>query len=213
VTTNSGPRVRVLRGIQPSAADIGTVRARAARDLVVDPALVEEATESGYRAGYDAGFTAGLEDAATAIDSRERARGDQLHAVLEQLHVAATALATDHRSIIADIEARVVAIAVDVATELVGHDVAQRDERGRAALGRALRFAPDGAPVVARLHPDDVATAGVDTDAAGGDSIRIVADPTLAPGDCIVDVGATRIDARIAPAIERVRAVLRGETA
>jgi flagellar assembly protein FliH len=188
------------------------VRARAARDLVVDPALVEEATEAGYRAGYDAGFTAGLEDAAAAIDSRERARGDQLRAVLEQLQTAATALAGEHRSIIADIEARVVAIAVDVATELVGHDIEQSDTRGRDALSRALRFAPDGAPVVARLHPDDVATAGLDADADDG-SIRIVADATLAPGDCIVDVGATRIDARIALAIERVHAVLRGETA
>lgn len=68
MTTTSGPRVRVLRGLQPSVADLATVRARVARDLVVDPSLIEEATEAGYRAGYEAGFTAGLNDAAAAID-------------------------------------------------------------------------------------------------------------------------------------------------
>jgi flagellar assembly protein FliH len=212
VTTTSGPRVRVLRGLHPAAADIGTVRAPIARDLVVDPALVQDATESGYRAGYDAGFTAGLEDAASAIDSRERTRSEQLRSTLDQLRAAADALGTEHRSIVADIEARVVDIAVAVATELVGHDLAHSDERGREALARALRFAPEGAPVVARLHPDDVATADLESVHAelGSRNLSIVADTTLRPGDCIVDVGATRIDARIAPAIERVRAVLRG---
>src|SRR5205823_2420225 len=141
----------------------GTVRAPIARDLVVDPALVRDATDTGYRAGYDAGFSAGLEDAAAAIDSRERSRAEQLRGVLDTLRAAANTLGTEHRSIIADIEARVVDIAVAVATELVGHDVAHSTERGKEALARALHFAPEAAPVVARLHPDDIATADLET--------------------------------------------------
>ena len=206
MTTTSGPRVRVLRGLEPTPADLGTVRARVARDLVVDPALVRDATESGYRAGYDAGFTAGLVDAAAAIDSRERARTEQFGAVLDTLRAAADTLGTEHRSIIADIEARVVDIAVEVATELVGHDLTNTDERGREALARALHFAPEAAPVVARLHPEDIATADLESlhSVRASRNLTIVSDLTLAPGDCVIDLGATRIDARIAPAIERV---------
>ena len=62
----------MLRGVEPQAADLGTVRAQSARHLVVDPELVQGATDDGYRVGYQAGFDAGLLDAATAIDVRER---------------------------------------------------------------------------------------------------------------------------------------------
>src|SRR5882724_2676313 len=93
VTTTTGPRVRVLRGLEPTEstatrADLGTVSARSARDLVVDPSLVRDATDEGYRIGYDAGFTAGLSDAAEAIDSRERSRGQQIQTLLAELQSA-----------------------------------------------------------------------------------------------------------------------------
>ena len=212
MTTTSGPRVRVLRGLEPRLADIGTVSARPARDLVVDPRLVRDATEEGYRGGYEAGFAAGLDDAAAAIDSRELARADQLRAVLAHLTDAADTLPAAHAAVIAEIEARVVEVAFAIAVELVGHDLAHDDARGRAALVRALHLAPDTGFVRAHLHADDVATAGDLASLAGGRAVTIVADSSLQPGDCIVDIEDTRIDARIAPAIERVRAVLLGAT-
>lgn len=211
MTTTNTPRVRVLRGVEPQPAELSAVRARAARHLVVDPDLVRAATDDGYRAGYQAGFTAGLEDAAAAIDARERSRGEQLACVLEGLAAAADAIGREHAAVIADVEARIAELAVDIAGELVGRELAAAGTRGRDALARALRLAPDTAPVTARLHPDDVATAGAHLDdLASGRSLTVVADPSLEPGDCVVDVGATRIDARVAPALERVRAVLDG---
>lgn len=211
--TTTGPRVRVLRGIEPRPADLGTVSARAARELVVDPRLVHEATDEGFRFGYEEGFSKGLTDAAAAIDSRERARGEELRGTLDRLVRAADALATEHAAVVAAIEDQVVTLACAVATEIVGAELRHTDQRGRDALLRALRFAPEQGAVRARLHPDDIATAGDLTSLVGGRALDVVGDRALQPGDCVVDIDATRIDARIAPALARVRAVLEGETA
>ncbi len=204
----TAPKVNVLRGVEASAADLATVRARIARDLVIDPELVRDATDEGYRTGYNAGFTAGLEDAAAAIDAREQQRRTELAAVVERLARAVDELDTRHRDIIAGIEQRVVAVACQVAEALVGHELSVATAPGRDAIVRCLQFAPTDGTVVAHLHPDDVDTASGDGDSVNGRALRIVADPSLTRGDAIVDVGPTRIDGRIASALARIREVL-----
>lgn len=210
--TTTGPRVRVLRGIEPRPADIGTVSARAARELVVDPRLVHEATEEGFRFGYDEGFSKGLADSADAIDAREQARGEQLRSTMARLDAAANALAVEHAAVIEAIEEQIVTLACAIATEIVGAELRHTNQRGRDALLRALRFAPEQGAVRARLHPDDVATAGDLSTLLAGRALDVVSDPLLDTGDCVVDIDATRIDARIAPALARIRAVLEGDT-
>src|SRR5690348_8217389 len=89
------PRVSVLRAPDVARdggvtrADLGTVRSPAARDLVVDRKLVDDALADGFRTGYEAGFQTGLEEAAQAAADRERARTQQLGSTLAQLAQAA----------------------------------------------------------------------------------------------------------------------------
>jgi flagellar assembly protein FliH len=211
-SSTSRARGRVLRdGGWFGAADFGTVTSTAARDLVVDPALVEQATENGYRAGYDAGFTAGLEDASTAIQSREQSRGDQLRDVLARLANEVDLISTHHSAVIDEIEGRIVSVAFEIAQTVLGRELSATDQPAADSIRRALQFAPHNGPVIARLHPDDIASLG-EPDAldavVAGRALRLVSDPTLTPGDAIVDIGPARIDARIAPALERIREVL-----
>lgn len=207
-SSSSRSRGRVLRDAHFGAADLGTVRSAAARDLVIDPALVQGAAEEGYRSGYDEGFAAGLEDASTAIESRERSRGEQLTRVLTRLTDEVDALAVRHHAVIRDVEQQIVAIAFEIATTVLGRELRTIDERGADAIRRALQLGPTGSPVIARLHPDDAASIGDVEAIAAGRALTIVVDPSLAPGDAVVDIGPTHIDARITPALERVREVL-----
>jgi len=201
-------RGRVLRGDQVGAvsaprADLGVVSSRAARSLVVSGELVESAKQEGYAAGFEegyaAGYTQGIGDAQTHIQL--------LAQLVEKLAREADALATRETTACEQIEDQVVATAVEIAETVVGRELETLDGRGRDAIARALALAPERGLVIARLHPADLAVLGDPAQLQLGRTLELVADPTLSPGDCILDVSACRVDARIQPALERLREV------
>ncbi|HEV7526336.1 MAG TPA: FliH/SctL family protein [Acidimicrobiia bacterium] len=185
-------------------ADLGTVSARSARGIVVSPELVESARVEGYTAGFEEGYNAGY---AHGIDDARR-HVELLGQLVQQLGREADAFAARETTARAEIEDQVVAVAMEIAEVLVGHTLAEPDGRGRDAIARALALAPVHGDVVARLHPADIAVLGDPETLVPGRVLAIVPDPSLSPGDCVVDVASCRVDARISAAIERVREVL-----
>jgi flagellar assembly protein FliH len=185
-------------------ADLATVSARSARGIVVSPELIESARQEGYTAGfeegYGAGYPSGIEDA--------RRHVELLGQLVERLGGEADALAAREATARSQIEDQVVAVAMQIAEVIVGHRLEQPDGRGRDAIARALALAPAHGDVTARLHPADIAVLGDAGTIAPGRTLVIVADPSLTPGDCVVDVASCRIDARISAALERAREVL-----
>ena len=202
--STAAPRVRVLRGVEPQAADLGAIRTRRARQLVVDPELVQSATDDGYRAGYQAGFDAGLADSSEAIAAREANRAADLFATLQRLDESTAQLRDDHDEIVLSIEHHVMRVAAEIAEIIVGRELTTSEHPGIEAMQRALQFAPRGAAAIAYLHPDDITTLG-DYRTAFDRDLDVVSDPTMQRGDCIVDIDAMRIDARIGEALQRVK--------
>jgi flagellar assembly protein FliH len=185
-------------------ADLGTVSARSARGIVVSPELIESARQEGYTAGFEEGYAAGYTH---GIDDARR-HVELLGQLVQQLGREADAFATRETTARADIENQVGAVALQIAEAMVGHELAQPDGRGRDAIARALALAPVHGDVVARLHPADVALLGDPAELAPGRVLAIVPDPSLSPGDCVIDVSSCRVDARIGAALERAREVL-----
>jgi flagellar assembly protein FliH len=200
-------RGRVLTGQQvvgtAVTAELGAVASRAARAIVVSPELVEYAKQEGYSAGFAEGQAAGY---AEGIAQAQR-HTELLAGLVQRLGQAADGLMSRETTARHQIEDEVVATAFQIAEVLVGHELATNEERGRDALARALALAPDRGLVVARLNPADLAlidVAAIDV----GRTIELVPDPGVVPGDCVVDVGACRVDARISDALTRIREVL-----
>jgi len=132
-------RGRVLSGAAVGTvtpADLGSVRARPARALVVSPELVEAAREEGYNAGYDEGQHAGYQDGIAGAQMHT----ELLAGLVQRLSDAADHLMTREATARADIEDQVVDVAFVIAQALVGHALSQaRHARPRRDCTRGSR--------------------------------------------------------------------------
>ena len=157
------------------------------------------------RAGFDAGYADGLAAGRAAAEAEQEARRAELDA--QQAHTAVLLAA------IADaagrIDARQAAAFGDVAHEvaeaalaLAAAVIGREPAIAVTSVAQALALVPGAIDPVVRLHPDDVAIVQVP------DGVRVVADPTVGPGGCMVDAGDTRVDGRIDAALARARNAL-----
>lgn len=166
-------------------------------------------SESERRAVLDAarqdGRREGLEQAAAEIEEQRRRVAetlgilDRIAAELDAAREAATEVAGD----------AVLELAFELAETVVGRHVELVACPGADTLRRALAAVAPGARVTARLAPADLEALRADRLPEDLDLVDLVADPSLARGDCVVDCGPSVIDARLAPALERVRRALR----
>ncbi|WP_420452514.1 FliH/SctL family protein [Ilumatobacter sp.] len=161
-------------------------------------------------AGYEAGLAQGRDEVESAI-ADHRASADRLARASEALEAAAADLARRDQLALTGVEDEIVAMAVELAEQIVGRELEVTPEPVLDAMARALRLAPERDTPVVRVHPDDESTA---RDAARADLVRwrhdisIVADDRVERGGCVVDVGRCRVDAQISSAVERMRSSL-----
>jgi flagellar assembly protein FliH len=170
-------------------------------ELALVEAIRRQAYAEGFAQGRGEGFEAGAAEAAQQVI-------EAAEPVLGALVAAAQDLQQRDAVTLAELDDVVVGFAMDVARTVVGHDLAAETDPGRAAIARAIGLAPDRGDVVVRLHPDDIATLGEVDTLAPGRGIEVVTDASVQPGGCLLDVGACRVDAQIAPALARVATVL-----
>lgn len=167
-------------------------------------ALRRHAFDEGRRAGFESGrfeghargMAEGRSDAAAEIAGLRRSIDD-------------AAASLEHRS--TALSSELVDFALDIALAVLERELVLAVNPGRDALVRAVDASPERADLVARLHPDDVALLGDVAELAPGRSLRIVADPSIDPGGCVLDAGSARVDAQVGSALDRVRVALLGE--
>ncbi len=145
-------------------------------------------------------------------DELEERRVADVSRGLRALEQAATDLEQRAIPSIEHLEETVIEMAVAIAQAVLGHELRRRNDRVIIqAMARILALVPSNEPVTLRLAPEDHATLAVHEVIATLSPTRqitIVAAPELAPGDVVATCAATEIDARVAPALERIREVL-----
>ncbi|MFI5911203.1 FliH/SctL family protein [Dactylosporangium sp. NPDC051541] len=185
----------------------------------IPPELLErwkgEAEATGYAAGWAQGVREAREAAAAdaARAAREAAELAEAHrqVVERALHaIGAAAMSLEGRAVAAahDIEEQILATAFAIAEAVLTRELRTAAEPGRDALARALALAPSASPVTVRLNPADRLTIGQTELVIGGRTVTLVDDPGLGPGDAVALCDATTVDARLGPALDRVREVL-----
>jgi flagellar assembly protein FliH len=162
---------------------------------------IEAARAEGYAAGYEAAK-------AEAAAGHEAARAAQLARVSDALVAAAASAAVARGEMVRELEAEAVHLAFELAEAIVRRELTLSRCVSVEALRRAIGLVPHGEDVLVRVHPGDV----VDPESLAAllpeAAVKVVSDPTIEAGGCVVEAGPCRIDAQIGPAIERARSLL-----
>jgi flagellar assembly protein FliH len=189
---------RTVRELEPVCSDHDLLAALG----TVDRQMVLDAAERGYRdgaaRGHAEGYQVGLEHARQELMALARQALLALEAAAGQLR-AHDAVTLD------ELDRQIAGFAVDVAGSIVGEAVAASAHPGLDAIARAIRFAPDRGPIIARLHPRDLDTLDDLGAVAPGRDIELVPDASVQLGGCVLEVGACRVDAQVGAALDRVR--------
>jgi flagellar assembly protein FliH len=167
----------------------------------------EEARRRGYEQGYTEGLEQGRIDAAEVSRCALEERRAEFEQITAMLHTLIERLEQAFAQSLHEIEHRLVAAAFQLTEALLQRELELAASPGRDGIARALALTSARAPVVARLNPDDARVleeTGIDLDR----DLAVVPDPALGRGDCVLEVEATEIDARLATALGRVRETL-----
>lgn len=189
-------------------------------DEVTELALgsLAEATRSAARAqGYAVGWAEGrrealaqaeedarlLEEDARIAEQRRDAEHREALAALER---AAAELRVATQQVCEQVAAEATDLAFEVTRELVGHELTVVADPGADVVHRVVSALPPEGAVQVRLHPT---VAGAASEVLAGHGLRVTPDPTLQPGDALVETDESVVDLRIGIALDRLREVLR----
>jgi flagellar assembly protein FliH len=203
-------RIRILRGDDSrGAAAVPLTFHRAYGGGTTAVVAVADRAETARAEAYAQGYEAAMSDASASI---EATRAAQLGRMSDALVSAASALAGARAEMVKVVEAEAVQLAFDLAEAIVRRELTLSSCVSVEAVTRAIGLVPSGEDVLVRVHPGD-APDPADLQALLPEaSVRVVADPAVEAGGCVVEAGPCRIDAQIGPAIERARALLREMT-
>jgi flagellar assembly protein FliH len=177
--------------------------------------LREQARAEGYAAGHAEGMTAAAAVVAE-VEAAAAARLTEVQARWERRLVSATAALgaavarLDERAVPVAEEVRnsVLDAVVTLVEDLLGRELALSDSPGLDAVRRALTLCPVDAPVVVRLHPDDLGEIPAEAVAALPATVTLVGDAGVERAGAVAETGPRRIDAQLGAALARVQEVL-----
>lgn len=176
--------------------------------------------EQAHTEGFAAGHAEGLRAAEAVVAEAERNAQQQFAEIQarweRRLVSAVAALEAGARRFeeaavpVADeVRETILGAAMTLVEDLLGRELAVATDPGVDALRRALTLCPDDAPVVVRLHPDDLAEIAPEALAELPGTVTVLGDDRIERAGAVAETGPRRIDAQVGAALERVQAVLR----
>lgn len=151
----------------------------------------DEALSSSREEARRSGWEQGLGEGRQAARGELKLHADRLQRIIEQL---ASPLAQAGQ----DVQDELVELAMAIARQVVVRELSTQPEQIRDVVTQAIAALPAGnRHLRIQLHPEDAHLLIENIDVHEGGSWKIIEDVSLTRGDCVVDAGATRIDARL----------------
>lgn len=166
-------------------------------------ALVKDARQAGYQDGYRDGLAALESYKQTQSAQMAAFMSDQVGNLVSDLHQRLELLE-------AQLSGRIAGVALELARQVVRSEISMRPELvvtvAEDALGTLLSSARD---VVLRLNPDDLALAhGSLEEQLRARGARVMGDPHVAQGGCVVESDIAVVDASVDARWQRAAAAM-----
>jgi flagellar assembly protein FliH len=177
--------------------------------------LRQQAHAEGFAAGRAEGVQA-AQDVVAETQRRAAAELAEVQARWERRLASATAALgaavrqLEEASVPTADEVRdtIVGAVLTLLEDVLGRELELAASPALDAVRRALALCPADAPVVVRLHPDDLGEVPAEALAELPGTVTVVGDPRVERAGAVAETGPRRIDAQISTALERVQAVL-----
>ena len=163
--------------------------------------------EDARQTGYQEGYLAAQEESKAALDSSVEADRRRLCTALAD---AALVVSGTRVEAVATVTDEIVELALELAGVFLQRELTLSASLDAEALGRALALAPTDEDLTVRLHPDHTMEITQIEALAPGVAVKVIADPAIERGGCVLEVGPCRIDAQIKSALERAKALIAG---
>lgn len=148
---------------------------------------LSQSREEARRAGWEQGLSEGRQAARGEL----RLQAERLQHLIEQL---AAPLAQSGQAV----QEELVQLAMAIARQVVLSELSTRPEQIRDVVNQAITALPSGnRHLRIHLHPEDAHLLSEHLDHHEIASWKLIEDATLTRGGCLVDCGASRIDARL----------------
>ncbi|MGH9106143.1 MAG: FliH/SctL family protein [Acidimicrobiales bacterium] len=173
----------------------------------------QERYDHGFQRGYLAGYAEGERQAraenAHELDSQKAAGAAaqaRASALVSQLASATEGYIAQFGPRDGALSERLVAAAFALAEAVINAEVRTRPDLAVEVARSVLARLPTG-PALVRVNPADERLVGEAASGLGSGQqhVRVVADPRVGPGGCMVTAGAKTADARIEEALARAR--------
>lgn len=149
--------------------------------------VLSSSREEARRSGWEQGLSEGRQAARGEL----KLQADRLQRIIEQLASPLTQVGQE-------IQDELVKLAMAIAQQVVVRELSTQPEQIRDVVTQAIAALPAGnRHLRIHLHPEDAHLLIENIDVHEGGSWKIIEDVSLTRGGCIVDTGATRIDARL----------------
>lgn len=160
------------------------------------PDMLEELRQQAYAEGFEHGRLAGAQETKDALEAPLKQQGREQAQRLSTLMNQAQNQFGQLEDLLAE---QVLALACDLARQVVRRELAQPLEPLKAVVHEALALAvQDGRPATLRLHPSDLALLQAELAAPMAEqNIRLMADGQLTPGGCVVESAQGAVDGTV----------------
>ncbi len=159
----------------------------------------EEAFRQGWQSGYEEG---------------RKTAEDEYRSKLQEAEDLVARAHREQQRIIAATEDEVVKLAVAVSRKIIDRELATSPEIIVEMVKRAIQKVTDREEITVRVNPENLdstinAQEEIAQSAKGVRKLRVLSDPAIAPGGCVVESSNGTVDARVERQLEEIEQALR----